>query len=360
MNISDQHIDNPKGDMDMMDDMETMEDIGLIMDILNKERISISDEEIESRLQCFHERRKPRLSYKMILWPAVAAAIALAVILTKPFGSTSETTELHLDGNAIVASNQQPGHPDQKAEPKVVIPVTTDAVTHEQQIESKEIEKALTTTDTIKLNISMGHSCKVVLPDGSCAYLHPGSKMVYPKRFDGTERRVRLEGEAYFVVRKDKKHPFIVATACSETLVTGTEFNVNTGDLHNPSTRVTLVSGSVQLSNSQSHQKVFLTPGEQGIILADRPIGVCEADTMGLVAWRDGYFYFDDTTLENILQQICQYYGVPAVYSDARLGRYRMHFTLRRDQDLKSAVAMLNRMKKAKVTLMYGKLYVTE
>lgn len=359
MNISDQHIDNPKEDMDMMDDKETMEDIALVMDILNKEKISISDEEIESRLQCFHKRRKQGLGYKMIFWPAVAAAIALAVILTKPFGGTSETTELHLDGNAVVASNQKTGDPDRQAAP-TVIPVSTDAVTHEQQIESKEIEKVLTSTDTIKLNISMGHSCKVILPDGSCAYLHPGSKMVYPKRFDSAERRVRLEGEAYFVVQKDKKHPFIVATANSETLVTGTEFNVNTGDLHNPSTRVTLVSGSVQLANRQSHQKVFLSPGEQGIILPDRPIGVCEADTMGLVAWRDGYFYFDDTTLENILHQICQYYGVPAVYSDSRLGRYRMHFTLRRDQDLKSAVAMINRMKKAKVTLMYGKLYVTE
>ena len=338
-----------------------MEDIGLIMDVLNKEKGNPPDDEIERRLQDFHRRhadRRPISTLQKIgIGLGIAASIALAFILVKPLGTSQDSIELQLGENGIVA---QSGNDEMTASSQKEIPVSLDERTHEQKIDSKELSRFFANTDTIKLNVSRGHSCKVVLPDGSCAYLHPGTKMVYPKAFDGLERRVRLEGEAYFVIHKDKKHPFIVTTANSETLVTGTEFNVNTGGANNPGTQVTLINGSVQLSNKLNQQKVFLSPGEEATIMGGHPISVCEADTMAFVAWRDGYFYFDHTTLENILQKICQSYGVRAVYSDSKLGNYRMHFTLRRDQDLKEAIDMLNKMKKVKVSLMYGKLYIQE
>ena len=338
-----------------------MEDIGLIMDVLNKEKGNPQDDEIERRLQDFHRRhadRRPISTLQKIgIGLGIAASIALAFILVKPLGTSQDSIELQLGENGIVAPS---GNDETTASSQKEIPLSQDELTHEQKIDSKALNQVFAGTDTIKLNVSRGHSCKVVLPDGSYAYLHPGTKMIYPKAFDGQKRRVRLEGEAYFVIHKDKKHPFIVATANSETLVTGTEFNVNTGSDNHPGTRVTLINGSVQLSNKLNQQKVFLSPGEEATVMGGHPISVCDADTMRYVAWRDGYFYFDDATLESILRQIGQSYNVKTVCSNAKLTQYRMHFMIRRDQELSEVIDRLNKMKKVKVSLVHGKLYVQE
>lgn len=345
---------------DILESQESMEDIGLIMDLFNKEKGLPSDEDIERRLKNFYVAnpagRKP--FFRIGIWLGIAAAIVLAFILVNPFAGHQDSVELQLAQNGILASSDGSSYSEGMS--KLKVPSSLDGNTHEQEIDSKELGKVFTSTDTIKLNVAKGHTCKVILPDGSCAYLHPDTKMVYPREFDGQERRVRLDGEAYFVVRKDKSHPFIVATANSETLVTGTEFNVCSGSAANPGTRVTLVNGSVQLSNKVNRQKVFLTPGEEATVREGYPISVCETDTMTYVAWRDGYFYFDNTSLYEILQKVSQSYGVQVVFSDSKLGSYRMHFTLRRDQSLKEAVEMLNRMKKVKVSIKGGKLYVEE
>lgn len=356
-------------DTDRMEDFDTtvnadmMEDLGLITDVLNQERISLTDEDIEQRLANFHRMHDcedlPAASSKAALYGrfvkiglSIAAAIVLVFILAKFFDKPSTSLELQLAENGVVAHSA-----DDTAEGTRYIPTSQAGDTEEQQVESKDLEKLFTATDTIKLNVSNGHSCKVVLPDGSCAYLHPNTRLVYPKKFDGDERRVRLEGEAYFMIQKDKKHPFIVSTETSETLVTGTEFNVNTD---HATVKVTLVNGSVQFSNKQSKQRVFLMPGEEATLRGNSHIQVCEADTMKYVSWRDGYFYFDNTSLEDILRQISQSYAIQTVCSDAKLTHYRMHFLLRRDLDIEEVVDRLNKMKKVKVSLRHGKLYVEE
>lgn len=370
-----------------------MEDIALIMDILNKEQTTLTDDDIEKHLRQFHQGHEDPATHRGVwlrhigIGVAAAAAIAATVVLVKPFDKGQPSCERpSIAQNAIATPIGK--HASQQSPDKSVS--STDNSIHEQEdamedatknvmaeaedkkhaeelvaanLRSSEGETQPEETandDLVKLSVSKGHSYKVKLPDGTSVYLHPGSKMVYPRHFCGAERRVRLEGEAYFVVHKDKQHPFIVSTANSETLVTGTEFNVSTGNGIKPCTSVTLINGSVQLSNKQNQQKVNLVPGEEGIVRDNRPISVCEADTMKFVAWRDGYFYFDNTTLDDILRQVCQSYEVQAVYSDRKLGDYRMHFALRHDQDLKEVVNMINKMKKVKVTLMYGKLYVQE
>ena len=144
-------------------------------------------------------------------------------------------------------------------------------------------------------------------------------------------------GEAYFKVHKDPEHPFIVETKNSETLVTGTEFDVNTFD--------------------EKMVKVTLRPGQQ-VQLCNDNLNVCEADTMQYVAWRDGYLFFDNSSLYDILQQISSSFNVPIVCHDSRLLDKRMHFVMRRDKDIQYAINILNKMKKMKVSLENGKLHV--
>ena len=341
-------------------DKETMEDIGIISDILNKEKMSLTDDDIDKRLQHFHKKHKKKgnllsAGTMMKISLSAAAAIALALVLHKSLKSSESAVVLQTTDKGLVATNDF-----RTSTATRQITANKNSVNSEDELESEEIDKLFADADTIKLNVSKGHSCKVVLPDGSCAFVHPDTKLMYPKQFVGNERRVTLDGEAYFIVKKDREHPFIVGTASSETLVTGTEFNVKASEKINSTVKVTLVNGSVQFSNKQNKQRVFLTPGKEAVMKSNSPIFVCDADTMKYVAWRDGYFYFDDVRLEDILIQICQSYNVKTVCSNNRLTQYRMHFLLRRDLELSEVVNSLNRMKKVKVSLNNGTLYVKE
>lgn len=86
------------------------------------------------------------------------------------------------------------------------------------------------------------------LPDGSIAYLNSGSTLSYPSSYDAEERKVTLVGEAYFSVKHDPAHPFIVSVSHDRlrVKVLGTEFNVRAYEKENV-VQTTLVSGSVNL-----------------------------------------------------------------------------------------------------------------
>ena len=348
-------------DIDMISmediDKDSMEDIGIITDILNKENILLTDDDIEKRLQAFHQKHHKAKTFRMATWAKLgigtAAAIALALVMHKAFVPANNTVTLQTTNKGLVADHYTMANGQTQP-----IAAPQKGAMGDEQLESQNLEKLFADADTIKLNVSQGHSCRVVLPDGSCAYVHPNTKLMYPKQFVGSERRVTLNGEAYFVVKKDKEHPFIVATASSETLVTGTEFNVEASERNHSGVKVTLVNGSVQFSNRQTLQRVFLSPGEAATLRDGNPIHVNEADTMRYVAWRDGYFYFDDVKLEDILRQISQSYNVKTVCSNPKLTQYRMHLMLRRNQELSEVVESLNKMKKVRVRLVNGKLYV--
>ena len=315
-------------------------------------------DEVQARLDAFHQRHqrmdgtmKPSMARIRPLWVKALVGIAAAsaiVVLLLPFGKGGSTV-VNVSKEGIVASANQ-HHSESK-----LMATEADAITHERQITSQDIEAYFSRTDTVLLNVDRGQQCKVILPDGSAVFLHPSSKLVYPKKFDGYERRVRVMGEAYFKVHKDTEHPFIVETKNSETLVTGTEFDVNTID--EEMVKVTLVNGSVQFANTRNNRKVMLRPGQQ-VQLCNDQMNVCDADTMQFVAWRDGYLFFDNASLHEILQQISSSYNVPIVCHDSRLLEKRMHFVMRRDQNIEYAIDILNKMKKMKVRLEGGKLHV--
>lgn len=339
-------------------DKETMEDLGIITDILNQENLSVTDDDVEKKLRDFHQKhnsKKPYLQSKAIkVWLGAAAAVALLLVMARLAPQEEPTVEISATANGLVANRSVAGNSVGR------ITTSVDEKTGEQQLESKDLNRLFEHVDTIRLNVSQGHSCKMVLPDGSLAYLHPDTRLMYPKSFDEHERRVTLDGEAYFVVKKDVQHPFIVATASSETLVTGTEFNVKASEKSNATVKVTLVKGSVQFSDRQGEGKVMLSPGKEAMLKASSPIQVYEADTMEHVAWRDGYFYFDNASLQDILMRISQSYGVQTVFADQKLAQYRMHFMLHRDLTLDEVIVSLNRMKKVRVSLANGKLYVRQ
>lgn len=212
------------------------------------------------------------------------------------------------------------------------------------------------TAQTHVLTVPRGESFKVVLCDGTEVWLNANSNFVYPTAFVGKERVVTLEGEAYFKVAKDPEHPFIVKTPTVQTRVLGTEFNIRS---YSPEdTHVVLINGKVEVSNTQGGSYTRLYPGEDAHLQADGNFMLTEVDLDSYVYWKDGYFYFDDVTLKDIMQNLGRWYNVNIEFRNKEAMDYKMHFVSDRSKDLEHTISLLNRMKKVTVTLQGNTLTV--
>jgi len=157
-----------------------------------------------------------------------------------------------------------------------------------------------------------GGQYQLVLPDGSRVWLNAATTLQYPTAFTGGERKVRLTGEAYFDIAQDKAHPFIVETGGQRIAVLGTEFDVM-GYEDEEVQRTTLVRGAVAVM--QGAQKEVLAPGQQAIVQNDKPITVdADADIDKAIAWRAGFFMFDNMDIKMIMREIARWYDIEVVY----------------------------------------------
>ena len=154
----------------------------------------------------------------------------------------------------------------------------------------------------------------LTLDDGTLVHLNNNTRVIYPEKFGRGDRNVILEGEAYFMVAKDKSRPFIVHTPDGDVKVYGTEFNVNTReDVNakgegNTGTTVVLVKGSVSVTPTGGKEQL-MTPGKQCRI-SNRQCLIEDVDVEPYVAWNEGIFYFDNCTLEHLMRILSHWYGM--------------------------------------------------
>lgn len=182
-------------------------------------------------------------------------------------------------------------------------------------------------TDVIEnntLTTKEGNEFKVTLEDGTTISMNYSTEIRYPVNFSSSERVVELvRGEAYFHVAKDER-PFIVLTTEGRVKQYGTEFNINT--FVPGQTEVTLVEGSISVTTSNSDQEHFIKPQQQAIINAgDDLIKVVDINVDPYVAWKDGRFVFDDTSLEKIAEILEHWYKVNITFGKSELKE--LHFT---------------------------------
>ena len=179
----------------------------------------------------------------------------------------------------------------------------------------------------------------VTLDDKTVVHLNYNSKLIYPEKFHGNARDVILDGEAYFMVAKDKSRPFVVHTPNGDVTVHGTEFNVNTrvenvnvkgngnvaierhrreastGSL----TAVVLVNGKVSVMPVDGMEKM-LQPGEMAVLSSsDRHVSITQVDTEPYVAWNTGTFAFYDMPLSKLMDVIARWYNMEVTYESNNL-----------------------------------------
>lgn len=151
-----------------------------------------------------------------------------------------------------------------------------------------------------------GGTYQVVLPDGTKVFLNADSKLEFPSKFFGGERRVKLTGEAYFVVVHNSKMPFKVESNGQIVEDIGTEFNIN-AYADERSTKTTLVEGSAKVN------EVILKPNQQSSLNGTR-IKVENVDTELAIAWKNNQFIFEHDDIRYIMRMISRWYNVEIVY----------------------------------------------
>jgi len=148
----------------------------------------------------------------------------------------------------------------------------------------------------------------VVLQDDSRIYLNKNSTLIYPKSFeDTTERRVSLEGEAFFEVERDEKVPFKIIVDEAEVQVLGTSFNVRSRESENQ-IEVFVKTGKVEFG--KGNKTVVLTPNEMGIYdkASEAVVKKTLTDSNSL-AWHSKKMVFDKSRFIEIEKTLYKVFG---------------------------------------------------
>ncbi len=204
-----------------------------------------------------------------------------------------------------------------------------------------------------------GQKTKVFLPDGSIAYLNSSSSIRYFSGFIGDERRVLLEGEAYFVVAKDQSKPFILEIKTIETVALGTAFNVNAFDDSNL-IRVSLIEGEVRVNQMGNKSKtVILNPGRELVIVPDsRSFLEMPFNLEEVIGWKDGKLVFKNATINEVSQKLERWYGVQIQIKGKVPENWKVS-TVYEDQTLKNVLTDLQYSKKFAYEIDESKVTIT-
>ena len=207
-----------------------------------------------------------------------------------------------------------------------------------------------------------GKTFEVTLSDGTQVTLNADSKFTYPANFLGKpERIVQLEGEAFFKVAKDAKHPFIVVTPSITTTVLGTEFVVKAYAEENP--QVTLLSGSVKVNKTgaPSAKSVILTPKQQLQLSSEtHTMDVLNVGDQAFLSlkWKDDIFSFNHTPLMEAIQEMGRWYNVGVEISDNSLIKETITLEISRKVSLEDFVNSINLTNNLSAILDQGKIII--
>ncbi len=168
-----------------------------------------------------------------------------------------------------------------------------------------------------KIEVPKKSTYKVILQDGTEVNLNSGSTLEFPSRFTGDSREVRLRGEALFHVAEREGKPFIVTAGEIRVRVLGTLFNLKSYE-EEMEVKATLLKGSVAFEAGE--HTVVIQPGEQAIFdKAAKQTNLHQVNTEPFVAWTRHLFYFDQTSLEDIMHSLNRWYDLDIIYEDISL-----------------------------------------
>ncbi|MCZ4222525.1 FecR family protein [Pedobacter rhodius] len=306
----------------------------------------------QERMEAFnrvgtHLNINPKVKVRKIFWPGVAAAAILLIVFlaglmlfNNPSGADKQMAQRDVapggnnafltlnDGKKIDLSSAENGELAKQSGIKVTKLANGQLVYEISALASQPAtSNAAIAYNTIET--PRGGTYMVILPDGSKVWLNAASSLRYPTVFEkNKQRKVQLNGEAYFEVTHNKLSPFLVETNRQTVEVLGTHFNVNTYT-DEQAVRTTLLEGSVKVNAGSSH--LLIKPGEQSVLTGNK-LTAMPVDVEDIVAWKNGLFQFSDENLESVMRKISRWYDVDIEYADEHIKQIPLtgiitHFT---------------------------------
>lgn len=153
-----------------------------------------------------------------------------------------------------------------------------------------------------------GQRAEIFLADGTKVWLNGKTSLSFPNRFTHGERRVELDGEAYFDVKKDASEPFIVSCEDYRVKVLGTEFNVK-AYRRNGRFETALLKGSVEIISDHTNEKTHLTPGTR-VYAKEGNLVLAALRNEDQFLWREGIIAFENESVRDILCKLELYFDV--------------------------------------------------
>jgi len=196
--------------------------------------------------------------------------------------------------------------------------------------------------------VPLGSQAKIILPDGTIAWLNSGSTLKYSNLYGKKNREVLLSGEGYFEVTKDKSKPFFVHTNNIQVKVLGTVFNVRSY-MNDRTVEVNLLEGKVDVSmlDNNSSKKLILIPNEKMIYNKNtKTMYSCKADAAKSAQWTIGKLCFVNSSLKDISKDLERKYNVKIILESDRVKNEIFSGSLDLNQPLKFILDYLDVDKK--------------
>lgn len=162
------------------------------------------------------------------------------------------------------------------------------------------------------------------LPDGTRVWLNENSEIEYPKNFTGKERTITLKGEAFFEVKRDPSHPFVISSGAIKTTVLGTSFNIKAYADKQP--EVNVRTGKVKVESLQN--TVLLERGDKAIYQAETSMLNKQKSLVLEPEWKKVLIYVDGLTLAQVLEKLKVNNHFSVMYLDEDLKNLKIQGTL--------------------------------
>ena len=195
----------------------------------------------------------------------------------------------------------------------------------------------------ISVEAPLGSKTKLYLPDGTLVWLNAGSRMTYSQGFGVDNRKVELEGEGYFEVKRNEKIPFFVKTKDLQLQVLGTKFNFRDYP-EDHEVVVSLLEGKVGLNNLLREEKeAVLSLDERAVLNKANGLLTVESVTASNASqWTDGYLFFDEELLPDIAKELERSYNVKIHIANDSLKTFRFYGNfVRREQNIQEVLEAL-------------------
>ncbi len=160
------------------------------------------------------------------------------------------------------------------------------------------------------VEVAPGVRSHFYLPDSTEVWLNSQSKLKFSTNMvNENTRTLKLEGQAYFNVQKDKRHPFIVETDQLNVKVVGTSFDLSAYS-NDDFVAATLEEGKVEIIDDKGQELLSLVPGQQSYLnINQQKIWKNQVETSLYTSWKDGYLIFNETPIQQIARQLERWFN---------------------------------------------------